>query len=398
MQERIAENVLKTDPSMTLTLSEKAKELTEKGEAVISFGTGEPDFPTPEYICEGAVEAIGAGYTKYDAVAGVKALREAIGKKLREENGLNYDTGQIVVTSGAKSALSLTLEAIVNPGDEVIIPVPYWVSYTEMVKLAGGVPVLVPTTAANLFKLTPEILEKAITPKTKAVMLNTPNNPTGVFYRKEELEALAKVIVDADIYVLSDEIYESFVYTDESPISIAAFGDGIKERTIVINGFSKTYAMTGWRLGYLAAPPDVAAAIIRIQGHTLSHPSTIAQYAGLRALSGQKELVRRIIPLFAERRQEMMTRLDRIPEFTYTLPESTFYIFANISALIGSETGIKSSMDFCMKLLEDQKVVTIPGEAFGMPEYLRFSFATSLEKIDAGFDRMETFVNHLKRR
>ena len=282
----------------------------------MSFGTGEPDFTTPEYICDGAKAAIDAGHTKYDAVTGVAALRNAIAKKLREDNGLSYGMDEIIVNSGAKSSLSVALQTILNPGDEVIIPKPYWVSYTEMVKLAGGVPVVVDTDPENAFKMTAEQMKAAITDKTKAMMLNTPVNPTGVLYSREELQALADVAVAADILVIADEIYEEFVYDGNKMVSIASLGEAIKNNTILVNGFSKTYAMTGWRLGYAAAPADIIAGMKRIQGHTISHPSTITQYAGITALEEKGEVVNEIIRIFDERRRGMMARLDKISQLS----------------------------------------------------------------------------------
>ena len=377
MRARVAEKVENCIDSLTLSLSEKAKAFREAGESVVSFGTGEPDFTTPEYICDGAKAAIDAGHTKYDAVTGVAALRNAIAKKLREDNGLSYGMDEIIVNSGAKSSLSVALQTILNPGDEVIIPKPYWVSYTEMVKLAGGVPVVVDTDPENAFKMTAEQMKAAITDKTKAMMLNTPVNPTGVLYSREELQALADVAVAADILVIADEIYEEFVYDGNKMVSIASLGEAIKNNTILVNGFSKTYAMTGWRLGYAAAPADIIAGMKRIQGHTISHPSTITQYAGITALEEKGEVVNEIIRIFDERRRAMMARLDKISQLSYIYPQSTFYIFVDISQVIE---------------LNEQKVVTIPGEAFGVTEHIRLSFATSMEEIEEGFNRIEAFL------
>lgn len=393
MRARVAEKVENCIDSLTLSLSEKAKAFREAGESVVSFGTGEPDFTTPEYICDGAKAAIDAGHTKYDAVTGVAALRSVIAKKLKEDNGLSYGMDEIIVNSGAKSSLSVALQTILNPGDEVIIPKPYWVSYTEMVKLAGGVPVVVDTDPENAFKMTAEQMKAAITDKTRAMMLNTPVNPTGVLYSREELQALADVAVEADILVIADEIYEEFVYDGHKTVSIASLGEAIKNNTILVNGFSKTYAMTGWRLGYAAAPADIIAGMKRIQGHTISHPSTITQYAGITALEEKGEVVDEIIRIFDERRKAMMARLDKIPRLSYIYPQSTFYIFVDISRVIeDNRYGIASGYDFSQRLLNEQKVVTIPGEAFGVKEYIRLSFATSMEDIEDGFNRIEAFL------
>lgn len=398
MKERIAQKVQGTIPSMTLKLSEVATKLAAEGHQVISFGTGEPDYTTPDHICEAGKQAIDEGHTKYDAVAGLQPLRKAVQDKLLCENHLDYKLEQIVITSGAKSALFVTLQAILDPGDEVIIPAPYWVSYTEMVKLAGGVPVIVSTKRDNGFKLRPDELILATTDKTKAIMLNTPSNPTGIFYDEAELRELAEVIVETDIFVLSDEIYEDYVYTRERPVSIASLGDEIAERTIVINGFSKTFAMTGWRLGYLAAPKDVARAIVRIQGHTLSHPALVSQYAGLEAMVERREVQETVRTVFEERREKMVERLDLIPELDYIFPDATFYIFVDVTGIIDLNAGISSAMEFCEELLAKGHVVTIPGEAFGVENFVRFSFATNEENIDEGFDRIEAFVRELRRR
>lgn len=380
-------------PSLTLKLAEQAAAFTAAGDSVVRFGTGEPDFITPDYICTGAKAAIDAGHTKYDAVAGVYALRQAIAEKLHTENGLEYTPDDIIVGSGAKVSLSVGLQAMLDPGDEVIIPRPYWVSYTEMVKLAGGVPVIVDTDPAANFKMTPEQLKAAITEKTTALMLNTPLNPTGVFYTEAELAELAKVIVEADIWVISDEIYEAFVYDGAEVVSIAALGEEIKAHALVVNGFSKTFAMTGWRLGYAAGPRPLIEGMKKIQGHLISHPSTITQYAGITALGEKGDVVSTIVSTFDTRRRAMMARMDAIPEFRYIDPQSTFYIFVDISAIIGdNKYKIASAYDFAAQLLQEEKVVTIPGEAFGVENYIRFSFATSLEEIQEGFDRIEHFL------
>ncbi|MDO4288551.1 MAG: pyridoxal phosphate-dependent aminotransferase [Eubacterium sp.] len=393
MSNRIAKRVEDCIDSMTLKLSARAKAFKDAGERVISFGTGEPDFTTPDYICEGGKAAIDQRHTKYDAVAGVAALRKAIADKFRADNGLDYSADEIIVCSGAKTCLSVALQTLLNPGDEVIIPKPYWVSYTEMVKLAGGVPVLVDTKPENQFKMTARELEAAITPKTRVLMLNTPVNPTGVIYSREDLGAIAQVVVKNDIIVLSDEIYEEFVYDGNKTVSIAALGDDIKNNTIVINGFSKTFAMTGWRLGYAAGPRDIIDAMKKVQGHNISHPCTIAQYAGLTALLEKGEAVAQMIAVFDERRRAMMARLDKLADLSYIYPASTFYIFVDISAIIkDNRNDIASGYDFSEGLLEEYKVVTVPGEAFGVKNHLRFCFTTSVEDIQEGFDRIEAFL------
>lgn len=397
MKSMVSDKVKSCQDSLTLRLAEKARAFKDAGKSVISFGTGEPDFTTPDYICNGAKKAIEAGYTKYDAVAGVYDLRKAISKKLREDNGLEYPPENIIVNSGAKSSISVALQTILNPGDEVIVPKPYWVSYTAMIRLAGGVPVIAETQPENKFKITPEELIYAITPKTKAIILNTPVNPTGVIYSLEELLALSEVLVRNKILVISDEIYEEFIYDDRKHISIASLNSKIKDQTILVNGFSKTYAMTGWRLGYAAANSEIIAGMKRVQGHIISHPSTISQHAGITALEEKNDTIDKIISVFDERRHAMMEHLDTIPGLEYIYPESTFYIFVDISAILKNRKNVinpDTSFGFCEKLLEQAKVVIIPGEAFGMPGYMRLSFATSLEDIHEGFNRLTQFIQN----
>jgi len=395
MKSMVSDKVKNSLDSLTLSLAEKAKTLKDAGESIISFGAGEPDFTTPEYICAGAKKAINAGYTKYDAVAGVLDLRKALSKKLRDENGLDYPPENIIVNSGAKSSISIALQTILNPGDEVIVPRPYWVSYTEMIRLAGGVPIIAETQKSNNFKLSPDELIYAITTRTKAIILNTPVNPTGVMYSLDELLALSEVLVRNKIIVISDEIYEEFVYENRKHISIASLNREIKNQTILVNGFSKTYAMTGWRLGYAAANSEIINGMKRVQGHTISHPSTISQHAGITALQEKSNTIDKIIMMFDERRLAMIEYLNRIPELDYIYPESTFYIFVDLSNILKNRKNIinpDTSFGFCEKLLEVAKVVVIPGDAFGMPNYMRLTFAASLEDIDEGFRRLTQFI------
>jgi aspartate aminotransferase len=382
-------------PSLTLSLAEEAARYEKAGESVIHFGTGEPDFVTPEYIREGAKAAIDAGHTKYDAVAGVAALRQAIVRYIEKEQGIRYSPNQVIVGSGAKTSLSVALQTILDPGDEVIIPRPYWVSYTEMVKLAGGVPVIVKTDEAADYKMTPQQLRDAVTDRTAAVLLNTPSNPTGAFYTEAELAALAEVILEKDLWIISDEIYEAFVYDGKKTTSIAALGEDVKAHTIRVSGFSKTFAMTGWRLGYACAPDTIIEGMKKIQGHNISHPCTIAQYAGLTALEEEGDTVARITALFDKRRHAMMERLDGLSGISYIHPVSTFYIFANVRDVVAQHPyGITSAFDLSRELLTRKKVVTIPGEAFGVTDHIRFSFATSMEEIEEGFDRIEGFLKN----
>lgn len=394
---RCSEKIDHCTDSLTLSLAEKAAGYTAAGESVIRFGTGEPDFQTPKYICDGAKAAIDAGYTKYDAVAGVYALRQAICNKLKKENGLSYTPDEIIVGSGAKSSLSVTLQALLDPGDEVIMPRPYWVSYTEMVKLAGGRPVIVDTRPDNHFKMTAAELQTAVTSNSKVVMLNTPVNPTGQFYTQKELQALATVIVKENLIVISDEIYEAFMYDGNHAVSIAALGDAIKAHTVVVNGFSKTFAMTGWRLGYAAAPQWIIDGMKKIQGHTISHPSTITQHAGVTALKEQGETIRPMIAMYDGRRRTMMKRLDAIPELKYLYPAGTFYIFVDVRDILADpDYGVKSAYDLSMQMLESKKVVTIPGEAFGVEGFLRFAYTVNEKVIEEGFDRIEAFLSEKK--
>lgn len=391
----VSDKVNQCQESVTLALSEKTQKLRDQGESIISFGTGEPDFFTPDYICDAGKKAIDERHTKYDAVAGVKELREAVSKKLREENGLDYSPKNILISSGAKSNLYIALQTILNPGDEVILIAPYWVSYVEMVRLAGGVPVIAETQKEEQFKLTPEELIYCITPRTKAIILNTPVNPTGAVYTLDELLALAEVLTRNQIITISDEIYEEFVYDNRQHISIASLHSEIKNLTILINGFSKTFAMTGWRLGYAAANDEIINGMKKIQGHTLSHPSTISQYAGIAALENQEDELKNILEIFNERRHRMIDLLNEIHKIDYLYPEGAFYIFVDISELLVNRRNIinpDTSYGFSLELLENAKVVVVPGEAFGMKNYIRLSFAASLSDIEEGIKRLAEFI------
>ena len=380
---------------MTLAITAKAKELKSQGIDVISFGAGEPDFDTPIHIQQAGIEAINKGFTRYTPVNGILPLREAVAKKLLKDNGLNYSIDEIIINSGAKHSISTALQAICNPGEEVIIPVPYWVSYPEMVKLAEGKPILVDTKAENNFKLTKEEFLQAITPNTKAVIINSPANPIGTVYSKEELEVIGKIAIDHQIYIISDEIYEKLIYDNKKHISIASIDEKFKEWTILINGLSKTYAMTGWRLGYTAANKEVINAMGRVQSHALSHPSSITQYAGLAALEGEKDLTNKMIVKYDRRRLYMVNRLRGMRDLGFIYPEGAFYIFVDISKVFGRKINgveINSSLDFANELLEQRKVAVIPGVAFGADHYIRLSYATSLEIIEEGLNRIEDFI------
>jgi len=381
----IAQNVAGLSPSMTLAISAQAKALKKQGQDVLSFGAGEPDFDTPSVIVEAAVKALTEGKTRYTESAGLLELREGIATKLLVDNGLEYTPSQISVNCGAKHSCYNAILAVCNPGDEVIIPAPYWTSYPEMVKLVGAVPVIVETKAENGWKMTPEEFENNISPMTKMVIINTPGNPTGSVYSKEEHNALAEIAVGEGILILSDEIYEKLVYAGQQHVSVASLSKEIYEHTITINGFSKAYAMTGWRLGYTAAPTAIAEAIDNLQSHTTSNPTTFAQYGAIAALQMDQQIVADMRDEFDVRRQFMLGRLSAIKNVKVVEPLGAFYFLVNIEPI-----GI-NSINFCEKLLSKQRVSIIPGVAFGAENTVRFSYATSLEIINSGMDRFEEF-------
>lgn len=381
----IAKNVAELSPSMTLSITSQAKALKKQGVDVLSFGAGEPDFNTPNHIVQAAIKALNDGQTRYTESAGLLELREAIAAKLLVENGVQYDPSQISVNCGAKHSCYNAILAVVNPGDEVIIPAPYWTSYPEMVRLAGGVPVVVETKRENGWKITPEEFEDAMSPLTKMIILNTPGNPTGSVYSREELEKLVEIAAGEGILILSDEIYEKLVYAGQQHVSIASLGVDAYVHTITINGFSKAYAMTGWRLGYTAAPKKIAEAIDTIQSHTTSNPTTFAQYGAIAALQGDQQIVADMRDEFDVRRQYMLSRLQAIKNVRVVEPLGAFYFLVDIEPI-----GIKS-VNFCEKLLSKQKVAVVPGVAFGAEYTVRFSYATGLDVINAGMDRFEEF-------
>ncbi|EGD52841.1 aminotransferase class I and II [Thermoanaerobacter ethanolicus JW 200] len=391
----LSQNALQITPSMTLEITAKAKQLKAQGIDVIDFGVGEPDFDTPDYIKEAAIDAIKKGYTKYTPSSGISELKKAVCDKLLKDNGLKYQPDQIVISNGAKHSIYNALCAILNPGDEVIIPVPYWLSYPEMVRLAYGKPVFVKTKAENDFKITSEELKNAITSKTKALILNTPNNPTGSVYTKEELEELAKIIEEANIFVISDEIYEKLIY-EGSHISIASLNEKIKELTILVNGMSKAYAMTGWRIGYTASSLEIAKVMSNIQSHTTSNPNSIAQYASVAALSGDETVIKRMAEEFNKRRIYMVEKINKIKGLKSNKPQGAFYVMVNIDEYIGKEIKgkiIRGSIDFANALIEGANVAVVPALPFGMDNYIRISYATSIENIEKGLNRIEEFLN-----
>lgn len=388
----LAKRAKELSPSPTLALDAKAKEMQRRGIDVISFGVGEPDFDTPQHVKAAAIEAIQAGFTKYTPSSGIPQLREAIAAKLLKENGLRYEPDQIVVSVGAKHAIFNALQVLCDPGDEVLIPAPYWVSYPEMVKLAGATPVIVPSKEANDFKVTAQDLDKASTSKTKVLLLNSPCNPSGCVYSREELEEISRFAVEKDIWVISDEIYEKLIYGDVSHVSIASLSADMYDRTVTVNGVSKAYAMTGWRIGYSAAPKNVSKAIGDYQSQCTSNAASISQKAALAALTGPQEPVPAMVAEFKKRRDFMVERLSGIYGIRCRVPAGAFYVFPNFESLLGRKykgEKVGSTVALADIFLNEAKVAVVPGEAFGMAGYMRFSYATSMRKIEEGLDRIE---------
>ncbi len=383
---KLAARVGKVTPSLTLAIAAKAKAMKAEGIDVCSFSAGEPDFDTPEHIKNAAKQALDQGKTKYGPAAGEPKLRQAIAHKLKTENSLDYQAENVIVTNGGKHGLFNLILALIEPGDEVIIPAPYWLSYPEMVKLAGGVPIIVQTDASTGYKIRPQQLRSAITNNTKLFILNSPSNPTGVVYTPAELEALAEVVVEQDLLVVSDEIYEKILYDGAEHVSIGSLDEEIFARTITSSGFAKAYSMTGWRLGYIAGAVELIKALSTIQGHSTSNVCTFAQYGAIAALEGSQDCVEQMRQAFAKRRQVMMHRLSEIPGITYAEPDGAFYMFVNIS-----KTGL-TSLEFCDTLLESQQVAAIPGIAFGADDHIRLSYATDMASIEKGMDRLDKFV------
>ncbi len=382
-------------PSPTLAISSKAKSMKAQGIDVIGFGAGEPDFDTPVHIKEAAIQAINDGFTKYTPASGMLQLKKAVCRKFKEQNNLDYSPNQIVVSNGAKHSLVNAFTAICNPGDEVIIPAPYWVSYPEMVKLADGVPVFITGTEENGFKFSVEDLKQAITPKTRALVLNSPSNPTGMLYTTEELKAIAEVAVQNNIYVISDEIYEQLIYDGLEHTSIASLGEKIKDLTIIVNGVSKTYAMTGWRIGFTASNAALAKVMGNVQSHATSNPNSIAQVATIAALDGPNDDVDMMKKAFVERRNYMVNRINSINGLSCKEPKGAFYVMMNIKGILGNEIKgkkITNSDEFAEALLEDMKVAVVPGIGFGAEGYVRLSYAVSMENIKEGLDRIEKFI------
>jgi len=397
MTRPLSERTQNIAASLTVAIDTLAKQMIAEGKDVVSLGAGEPDFATPKPICEAACKAIHEGKTRYTPPVGILEVRKAVSEKLARENGLHYKPEQIIMTSGAKHAVFNSLAALVNPGDEVIVPAPYWVTYPELVKWLGGKPVFVQGKRENDFKITAEQLKAACNERTKAILLNNPCNPTGSVYSKQELAALARVIVAEDIYCISDEVYEYFIYDTEFT-SAAAF-EGMEERTIVINGFSKSHCMTGWRIGYNAAPAPIAKIIGKIQGQATHHPSNIAQYAALGALSMGMESVNAMRAAFKKRRDYMLERASKILKTPANAPQGAFYLFAPVSDFYGTKTPsgktIGGSVELCQYLLESEGLAIVPGAAFGDDSCVRFSYAASDEMLQKACDRFERGLKNL---
>ena len=396
---RISKRCQAVTGSLTLEIDAKAKEMKARGLDVVGFGAGEPDFDTPQHIRDAAKDALDRGMTRYTPAAGMLELRKAVCDKLLRDNGLEYQPQQIVVSNGAKHSLFNTFQALLDEGDEVIVPGPYWVSYPELVIMAGGVPVTVQAQEENSFKLTPEQIEAAVTDRTRAIVLNSPNNPNGFVYTRQELQAIGDIAIRHDLIIVSDEIYEFLVYDGAEHVSIASLSPELKERTIVINGMSKAYAMTGWRIGYTASPLHVAKAMTNFQSHSTSNPNSIAQWAALAALSGPDDQLKTMVAEFDRRRKRMVELINGIPGLSCKPPKGAFYVMMNISGLIGKKlhgVPVTGSMSFTELLLENQQVAVVPGVGFGADQYVRLSYATDMKNIEKGLARIREFAASLE--
>ena len=396
---KLAERTQLIKPSVTLAIAAKAGKLRSDGLDVVNFSAGEPDFDTPEHIKAAAVEALRKGMTKYTDVRGIEPLRETITQKYQSEYGLAYRKEEVLVSCGAKHSLYNIFQAVIEPGDEVVIPAPYWVSYSDMVLLAGGAPKLISTNEATGFRIKPEQLEAALTPRTRAVVLNSPCNPTGASYDRDELFAIAHVLEKHDCLIISDDIYEKIVYDNFQVHNLVALSPSLRDRTIIINGVSKTYAMTGWRIGYAIGPADVISAAGKIQSQSTSNPTSIAQAAALEAIRGPQDTVTMMVQEFQKRRDVIVDRLNAIEGIRCLKPQGAFYVFPTIGSLLG-KTGngkkLGSPCDMADYFLEEAKVAVVPGEDFGSHEHVRFSYATSLEDIEKGCKRIHEAVKKLR--
>ncbi|HEX6922912.1 MAG TPA: pyridoxal phosphate-dependent aminotransferase [Bacillales bacterium] len=387
----LSERVKTLTPSSTLAITAKANELKAEGHNVIGLGAGEPDFNTPEHIIEAAYKAAKEGHTKYTPSGGLPQLKKDITEKFHRDLGLDIESGQIFVGTGAKHVLYTLFQAVLDPGDEVVIPAPYWVSYTEQVKLAGGKPIIVETEEKNDFKMSPEELESAITDKTKALIVNSPSNPTGMLYNADELRALGEICLKHDVLIVSDEIYDRLIYDGASHVSIAQLSPELKKQTILINGVSKTYSMTGWRIGYAAGSTELIKAMTSLASHSTSNPATVSQFAAMAALENSQEIVEEMRVEFEKRLNAAYERLVSIPGVTCVKPKGAFYLFPNVKDA-AAKSGYDDVSDWAAALLEEQKVAVIPGSGFGSPDNIRLSYATSLENIQEALDRIENFI------
>ena len=398
MKNRVAQRMSTLSPSLTLAISAKAKAMKAAGESVVSFSVGEPDFNTPDHIVEAAKIALDNGQTKYTPSSGLLSLRKAICEKFKKDNGLDYEPSQIIVSNGAKHSIFNVCYAVLDAGDEVIIPAPYWLTYPEVVKVCGATPVYIDCKKENKFKFTAEELKAAITPKTKMLIFNSPSNPTGAVYTEEEVRAIAKVCEEAEIFVLSDEIYEKLCYNGVKPFSMAACSEKMKDLTITVNGVSKTYAMTGWRVGYLAAPKDVAKAIDSFQSHATSNACSISQAATLEALASSEEEIQAMVDVFDKRRAKLLALIDEIDGVSAVEPDGAFYVMLVVGGLYGKSyhgKTISNSVEFADVLLDAEKVATVPGVSFGADDCLRLSYSLSEADIEEGLARIKRFVSEL---
>lgn len=399
MKNRIAKRMSTLAPSLTLAISAKAKAMKMAGENVVSFGVGEPDFNTPEHIIQAAKTALDNGCTKYTPSSGLLPLRKAICAKFAHDNGLDYEPSQIIVSNGAKHSIFNACYAVLEEGDEVIIPAPYWLTYPEVVKVCGATPVYIDCKKENKFKFSAEDLKKAITPKTKMLIFNSPSNPTGAVYNEEEVRAIAKVCEEAEIFVLADEIYEKLCYNGVKPFSIAKCSEKMKDLTITVNGVSKTYAMTGWRVGYLAAPKDIAKAIDSFQSHATSNACSISQYATIEALASSEEEIQGMVQVFDNRRAKLLRLIAEIDGVQAIEPDGAFYVMLVVGGLYGKSyqgKTIKGSVEFADVLLEAEKVATVPGVSFGADDCVRLSYALSEVDMEEGLKRIKRFVENLQ--
>src|SRR5437764_5060657 len=386
MNYRISTRAASLAPSLTLAIDSKAKQMKAEGQDVVGFGAGEPDFDTPQHIKDAAAQALAEGFTKYTPSSGIPELRQAIADKFKRDNGLTYKPSQIIVSCGGKHSCFNVILATCQEGDEVVIPAPYWLSYPEMVKLASATPVILATTDKTEFKVTPEQLRAAITPRSRLFILNSPSNPTGSLYTRAEIKALGDICVEKDVLIMSDEIYEKLVYDGAEHASVASFSQAHYDNTIIVHGFAKAYSMTGWRLGYLAAPEPIAKAIDAIQSHSTSNPTSFAQKGAVVALTGPQDHLKIWLAEFSRRRSFAHKKLNSIPGISCVNAKGAFYLFPNISKL-----GLPST-EFCARLLDQEKVAAVPGIAFGADEYLRISYATSMANIEKGLERLERFA------